>query len=208
MRNATSRPAPDTLARTTPRAARRNWPRGERISVASFGLPACNGGFPHGLVDSHAFARNASISSYCEETPESDDVVRTGARGPSNSPARDAAAPRPAAFTESVCGGPPISIRVAHDDAVVGPDGASLAHTLHAADPIRGSRIEIALQQDAASVTIRIARRPKRFGAAVAHAESRRSASATRISSPPVPGDPLPERLCRVGHDVGSGTER
>jgi leukotriene A-4 hydrolase/aminopeptidase len=46
-------------------------------------------------------------------------------------------------------------------DAVLGPDGAALTYTLHAADPILGSRLEVAVPAGAESIHIRYRTTPE-----------------------------------------------
>jgi aminopeptidase N len=65
-------------------------------------------------------------------------------------------------FAEPAAGGPlDLDTRALHIEAVTGPGGAALAHTLHAADPILGSRLEIAVPEGATSVRVRYRTSPE-----------------------------------------------
>jgi leukotriene-A4 hydrolase len=65
-------------------------------------------------------------------------------------------------FVEPASGGPlDLDTRALSIEAVVGPSGAALQHTLHAADPILGSRLEIAVPKGAESITIRYRTAPE-----------------------------------------------
>ncbi|MDB4935226.1 MAG: Aminopeptidase [Labilithrix sp.] len=65
-------------------------------------------------------------------------------------------------FVEPSGGGPlDLDTRALSIDAVLGPDGAPLQHTLHAPDPILGSRLEIMVPAGAGSVAIRYRTSPE-----------------------------------------------
>ena len=65
-------------------------------------------------------------------------------------------------FVEPAAGGPlDLDTRALNIDAVVDANGAPLEHTLHAADPILGSRLEIAVPSGAEAVRIRYRTSPE-----------------------------------------------
>jgi len=65
-------------------------------------------------------------------------------------------------FAQPAAGGPlDLDTRALHIDAVLDTNGAPLEHTLHAADPVLGSRLEIAIPPGAESVTIRYRTSPE-----------------------------------------------
>jgi leukotriene A-4 hydrolase/aminopeptidase len=65
-------------------------------------------------------------------------------------------------FTSAAAGGPlDLDTRGLHVDAVLGPDGAALAHTLHAPDSILGRRLEVAVPAGAESIVIRYRTSPE-----------------------------------------------
>ncbi len=65
-------------------------------------------------------------------------------------------------FTEPAAGGAlDLDTRALTIDAVLGSSGAALAHTLHEADPILGSRLEITLPKGTTSITIRYRTSPE-----------------------------------------------
>lgn len=65
-------------------------------------------------------------------------------------------------FTEPAVGGPlDLDTRALHIEAVLDAAGGPLAHTLHEADPILGSRLEVAVPAGAASICIRYRTSPE-----------------------------------------------
>lgn len=65
-------------------------------------------------------------------------------------------------FVAPAAGGPlDLDTRALGIDAVLGPNGAALEHTLHAAEPILGSRLEIAVPKGAESIRIRYRTSPE-----------------------------------------------
>ncbi len=65
-------------------------------------------------------------------------------------------------FVKPASGGPlDLDTRALSIDAVLGPHGAALTHTLHAAAPILGSRLEIAVPSGARSIHIRYRTSPE-----------------------------------------------
>jgi len=65
-------------------------------------------------------------------------------------------------FTKPASGGAlDLDTRALDIEAVLGPDGAALEHTLHAADPILGSRLAIAVPAGAESIRIRYRTSPE-----------------------------------------------
>ena len=65
-------------------------------------------------------------------------------------------------FVAPAAGGPlDLDTRALAIDAVVGADGAALEHVLHAAEPILGSRLEIAVPKGAESIRIRYRTAPE-----------------------------------------------
>ena len=65
-------------------------------------------------------------------------------------------------FIEPASGGPlDLDTRALSIIAVLGPDGAALAHTMHAADAILGSRLEVSVPAGAESIRIRYQTSPE-----------------------------------------------